>query len=242
THNIEIDNKMSQLKTLALVTGASKGFGVAICQELAKRIPSIDFVLYARSREGLQSTETIIKQIRADSKVSLVTCDFGDISTLEQSFKQSIDQTTTSGYQRYLLINNHGSLGSIEFTEKYVVGLPSLLVERDTNKTTNIQLQGLPINRQLLQKSTNNIKAFSWSPGPMDTDMQVTIRTQSVDEESKKMFTDLYTNNQLVNVNQSAGLMLDVMLENTYTSGVHLAYGEVSKARAAAAAAAAATS
>eukprot|EP01133_Synstelium_polycarpum_P003629 gene3629-4158_t len=101
------DNRM---KTLAIVTGASRGFGVAICEQMIKKFTDIDFYLYARSVEGLKNTEQIIKQAASTSTVVSTSIDFSDLDATETLFKQSISTIDFSKYQRVLFVNNHGSL------------------------------------------------------------------------------------------------------------------------------------
>lgn len=77
-------------RSLVLVTGASRGFGKEVAQELVRQIASkqpVDVVLLARSRGGLQSTAEAIKMMQLEHKVVVQpeSLDLSDLSTLEQN-------------------------------------------------------------------------------------------------------------------------------------------------------------
>ena len=66
-------------KALVLVTGASKGLGAVICEEFAKKIdPESQIVGFARSKEGLNETESRIKNVNRKIQVSplIIISDF----------------------------------------------------------------------------------------------------------------------------------------------------------------------
>ncbi|EFA86465.1 hypothetical protein PPL_00258 [Heterostelium album PN500] len=245
----------NMIKTIALVTGASKGFGVAVCQELCSRVENIDFHLFARSQQGLESTEKIIKLAKPQSEVKLFSVDFSDLKTLENVWGQSLAQIDFNNYQRIWLINNHGSLGVCNYVSELkefqqietdltmnvtsVVLTSSLFLNRFKSSGAELGLINVssgaavkPIStwgvyctgkaaRHMLTRTIAEENTFSWSPGPMDTQMQQEVRANAVDAGVKKIFTDLYENKQLVDVNVSAGKMIDLLVKNTYTSGEH---------------------
>ncbi|GAM29420.1 hypothetical protein SAMD00019534_125960, partial [Acytostelium subglobosum LB1] len=112
-------NTKTIMRTLAIVTGASRGFGANICKELANKIEQVDFLLYARSQSGLESTQAIIKQIKPSSDVKLFATDFARITELETVWRSSLDAVEVSKYDRVWLFNNHGSLGGLVRVEEY---------------------------------------------------------------------------------------------------------------------------
>ncbi|EFA86466.1 sepiapterin reductase [Heterostelium album PN500] len=130
---------MSQVKTLALVTGGSRGFGVAICEQLAKKVENIDFSLYARSQQGLESTEKLIKQIKPSANVNLFVADFGDIASLQSVWSQSLKKVNFSEYQRVWLFNNHGSLGPITNVSEYVFNSFLIFIDMDQDHLSNFK-------------------------------------------------------------------------------------------------------
>eukprot|EP01132_Coremiostelium_polycephalum_P004616 gene4616-5767_t len=101
-------------KVLAIVTGASKGFGYAICQELVKKFPVIDFVLFSRSVEGLNKTKQYIQSKNENSDVSITSLDMFDIAQIDNLFNSTLDKVQFTNYQRVLLFNNHGSLSYLQ--------------------------------------------------------------------------------------------------------------------------------
>jgi uncharacterized protein len=85
----------------ALVTGASKGIGKAIAEELAKR--KHDLLLIARSGELLQQVaEGIIVKFKV--KVSFLSIDLSEIASANNVF----EWCTQNNYQVNIVVNNAG--------------------------------------------------------------------------------------------------------------------------------------
>ena len=70
---------MFKVKTVAIVTGASRGFGRAVTCSLARALSENEegrasaLVLVARSKEGLEETKNIVSKITGEIKGVVVS-------------------------------------------------------------------------------------------------------------------------------------------------------------------------
>ncbi|EGG21201.1 sepiapterin reductase [Cavenderia fasciculata] len=116
-----MDSNKLKMKVLAIVTGASRGFGYSIVKELIKKTTAeaqashIDFKLYARSLSSLESTEKLIKELLPQgNKIDNFAIDFSDIEQSEATFKKSLENVSFGEYQKVIFFNNHGSLSFLQ--------------------------------------------------------------------------------------------------------------------------------
>jgi len=104
-------------KVAVIVTGASRGFGQALSQELARRLAEagvggIDFLLVARTEAGLAQTEEAIRKAvpsNFEVKVARLPLDLADLDRVPEAFAAGLAQLGGE-YERVVLANNHGSL------------------------------------------------------------------------------------------------------------------------------------
>ncbi|KAN0038460.1 hypothetical protein ACTA71_000638 [Dictyostelium dimigraforme] len=138
-------------KVLAIVTGASKGFGKAIAQEIVKGNPnksqSIDLVLFARSLDGLKSTKESIETISTNAKViDLQSLDMSNIPDVELKFKSVLENIKWEEYSKICFFNNHGTLyhlGRIEDFSDY----KNIQKDNDTNTTSFVVITSLLVKK-----------------------------------------------------------------------------------------------
>src|SRR5271165_3319616 len=93
---------MSELTgKVAVVTGASKGFGAGIAKGLAKAGASV----VANYAENRQSPETVVAQLKADGGIAIaVQADVSRAGDVERLFQATVD-----AYGRVsILVNNAG--------------------------------------------------------------------------------------------------------------------------------------
>eukprot|EP00040_Diaphanoeca_grandis_P017797 m.93300 g.93300 ORF g.93300 m.93300 type:complete len:256 (-) comp26625_c0_seq1:115-882(-) len=104
------------MSLVAIVTGASRGFGRSVCKQLAKAYgSSLQIIMVARSASGLMETAKSLEQYGTLSKnIVEITGDLGDLSALDtvldQIFASIKDPTTITNA---FLVNNAGSLGDL---------------------------------------------------------------------------------------------------------------------------------
>ncbi|KYQ94257.1 hypothetical protein DLAC_04554 [Tieghemostelium lacteum] len=105
-------------RILSLVTGGSRGFGVAIVEEVLAKFQNstIDFILYARpsTQGGLEKTKQLILSKSPKSTVSNICIDLSIVPEIEAKFMKSLENVDLSQYSKVLFFVNHGSLSYLE--------------------------------------------------------------------------------------------------------------------------------
>lgn len=125
------------VRMLLVVTGASRGLGRCIAKAFHEenyKIESISAHLIARSAENLEQTRREILQAIEErharrmsasctqddglqTKISIHPMDLGDLDTLEEQmgavFEEMAINIRTTDFDRFVLINNHGTLGHL---------------------------------------------------------------------------------------------------------------------------------
>ncbi|KAL4158886.1 hypothetical protein PRNP1_004660 [Phytophthora ramorum] len=75
------------------------------------------------------------------------------------------------------------------------------------------------------QAAVDKVRVLQYSPGPMDTDMQKTIRESSrVDPELRKQFADMKAQGTLIPPAQSSQRGINLAVSGEYETGAHVDY------------------
>ncbi|KAK1942970.1 Sepiapterin reductase [Phytophthora citrophthora] len=75
------------------------------------------------------------------------------------------------------------------------------------------------------QAASGKVRVLQYSPGPMDTDMQKTIReSPRVDPELRKQFEDMKAQGTLIPPAQSSGRGVKLAVSGEYKTGAHVDY------------------
>ncbi|KAL9557185.1 hypothetical protein MBANPS3_001527 [Mucor bainieri] len=77
---------------------------------------------------------------------------------------------------------------------------------------------------KVVAKEEPSIRALSYAPGPLNNEMQQSVRETLGDQEQKKLFTNMATEGNLVDMNDSASRLYQLLEEDTYESGSHVDY------------------
>ncbi|XP_033845683.1 sepiapterin reductase a [Periophthalmus magnuspinnatus] len=154
-------------RALCIITGASRGFGRTIAQELSHVVkPGSAFVLVARSGDDLRTLQAELTDSeagRAGLRVQYVEADLGLPEGLER-VTTAAKEVATDLIDHVLLVNNAGSLGDISgFTKSFtdmaeVNSYLSLNVSSFLCLTAQI-LQAFP-QRPGLRRSVVNISSL----------------------------------------------------------------------------------
>ncbi|MEQ2305796.1 hypothetical protein AMECASPLE_001662 [Ameca splendens] len=241
-------------RVLCIITGASRGFGRAVAQDLYRLVqPGSVLVLAARSGVDLlafQAELTESEAGRAGLKVEVVVADIGKVEGLENIMRTS-REAFCEDMDHIMLINNAASLGDVS---KYVKGFTDM-AEVDSYLSLNVSsamcltakvLQAFP-QRPGLRRSIINVtslcalqpfrswglyctakaaremmfkvlaeeepdlRVLSYSPGPLDTEMQVEARTKTADPSIKKTFSNMFAQGQLLTCEMSSAKLMKLM-------------------------------
>ena len=109
---------MFQGKTFVILTGASKGFGQALACSLAREFSKDNvgkesvLVLVARSKEGLETTRSMVAKISSDLTVHAIPGDLSDLTNVDAFISSIFEIDDSKLFSSAVLINNAGSLGS----------------------------------------------------------------------------------------------------------------------------------
>ncbi|XP_008300611.1 sepiapterin reductase [Stegastes partitus] len=75
---------------------------------------------------------------------------------------------------------------------------------------------------KVLAEEEPDIRVLNYSPGPLDTAMQVEARTNTADPSIRKSFVDMFDQGQLLTCEASCAKLMKLLLEDNYTSGAHI--------------------
>ncbi|KAJ7382836.1 hypothetical protein OS493_032472 [Desmophyllum pertusum] len=77
---------------------------------------------------------------------------------------------------------------------------------------------------QVLAKEEPNVRVLNYAPGPLLTDMYEEILTTCGNQEMVEMFNTSKEQNKALSPDESAGKLMQILKENTFTSGSHVDY------------------
>lgn len=75
---------------------------------------------------------------------------------------------------------------------------------------------------RVLAKEEPDLRVLSFSPGPLDTDMQALARSRTADPGLRKSFSDMFAQGQLLTCEASCAKLMKLLLEDKYSSGAHI--------------------
>ncbi|XP_029299876.1 sepiapterin reductase a isoform X2 [Cottoperca gobio] len=75
---------------------------------------------------------------------------------------------------------------------------------------------------RVLAEEEPDLRVLSYSPGPLDTDMQKVARSRTADPSIRKSFSDMFAQGQLLTCEASCAKLMKLLLEDSYTSGAHV--------------------
>ncbi|XP_049909146.1 sepiapterin reductase a [Epinephelus moara] len=75
---------------------------------------------------------------------------------------------------------------------------------------------------RVLAEEEPDLRVLSYSPGPLDTAMQMVARSKTADPNLRKSFSDMYAHGQLLTCEASCAKLMKLLLEDNYTSGAHI--------------------
>ncbi|XP_056407502.1 sepiapterin reductase [Hyla sarda] len=105
---------MSLGRAVCVVSGASRGFGLAVCRELSGRVsPGSALLLVSRSEEALRREAEGLAERCPGLGVRWVTADLSTEEGLRRTVTAAEEMGEDRGTETLIIINNAGSLGDI---------------------------------------------------------------------------------------------------------------------------------
>nr|XP_040051498.1 sepiapterin reductase b isoform X2 [Gasterosteus aculeatus aculeatus] len=221
---LDVTNPRTLGRSICIITGASRGFGRALAHEVSRWLqPGSVLLLVARSETLLQELKGELWSFIVDQQ-SAVHCVAADLSTregLDETVRVARQEAVTE-MDRVLLINNAGILQAfprVPLQQRSVVNVSSTFALRPlpswvlycTAKAAREMMF------RVLAEEQPHVKVLSYSPGPMDTDMQRDIlRLTGV-------------KNHLLPCQESAEKLVKLLLDDDFVSGTHLDFFELKK-------------
>ncbi|KAJ0019705.1 hypothetical protein NQD34_007274 [Periophthalmus magnuspinnatus] len=238
-------------RCLCIITGASKGFGRSLAQQVPYILQAGSVVLLvARSGLLLEELKTDLENLTVHLGL-VVNCVSADLGTAEGVAKtlEAVRQDAVNDYDHMLLINNAASLGAISqfcsFTDPAQVnayisfnvssalaltaGVLQALPQRPGRKRTVVNVSSVfahkPLPRwvlyctakaardmmfKVLAEEETDLKVLSYSPGPMDTEMQ------------EEIFRQMGVRHELMPCQKSGAKLLNLVLDGDFPSGAHI--------------------
>lgn len=80
---------------------------------------------------------------------------------------------------------------------------------------------------RVLAEEEPDLRVLNYSPGPLDTDMQLEARSKSGDALLRKSFHEMFTQGQLISCEESCSKLMKLLMENSYTSGAHVDFYDI---------------
>lgn len=97
-----------------VITGASRGIGRKIAEEVARKAPNVTFVLIARSEHDLQETEHLVKEV---NQIAVVYRHCLDLSAPDAEAFRRVLSDAYGGHDAHnsaVIFHNAGQIGDIE--------------------------------------------------------------------------------------------------------------------------------
>jgi sepiapterin reductase len=106
------------LRTLCLITGASRGLGQRMAVRFAERFSSNStLILVARNNSGLEETRASIDRIRKDVRVLTWVVDLAELNeSMIHDYFEGVKASTAiapSDFEQAIIVHNAGSMGNI---------------------------------------------------------------------------------------------------------------------------------
>ncbi|OMH85455.1 Sepiapterin reductase [Zancudomyces culisetae] len=73
-------------------------------------------------------------------------------------------------------------------------------------------------------KKTSMIKCLSYAPGPLNNSMQKTVRETIGDDTQRQLYSQMATDEKLVDMEDSARKLMEILAKNEFDSGSHIDY------------------
>ncbi|XP_059905922.1 sepiapterin reductase a [Gadus macrocephalus] len=80
---------------------------------------------------------------------------------------------------------------------------------------------------KVLAMESPDLRVVNYSPGPLDTGMQLEARTLTEDDSLRNTFADMFSKGKLLTCEASCAKLTTLLLKDEYTSGAHVDFYDV---------------
>ncbi|XP_075711771.1 sepiapterin reductase [Rhinoderma darwinii] len=184
--------------------------------------------------DGVRRTVTAAEEMKREQEAAETLIIINNAGSLGDISKSFVDITDVGEVDRYLSFNVSSALcltSSLLRTfprrpglQRVVVNVSSLAAIQPF-KSWTLYCAGKAARAMMfrvLAQEEPDVRVLSYSPGPLDTEMQAQVRTQTADAELRQLFINLKNDGKLVDIEVSARRMLDVIQADAYKSGDHV--------------------
>ncbi|XP_069832409.1 sepiapterin reductase-like [Dendropsophus ebraccatus] len=203
---------------------------------LAERCPGLGVRWVAAdlsTEDGLRRTVTAAEEMGEErgAETLIIINNAGSLGDISKEF---CDLTDMGEVSRYLCLNVSSALCLTSSLLRSFPGRPGLqrlvvnvssLAAIKPFKSWTLYCAGKAAREMMfrvLAEEEEDVRVLSYGPGPMDTEMQEQVRTQTADAELRLLFVNMKNEGKLVDAAVSARKMLDVIESDTYKSGDHV--------------------
>ncbi|XP_044148593.1 sepiapterin reductase [Bufo gargarizans] len=182
------------------------------------------------SEPGLRRTVTAAEEMKsgAEPQTLIIINNAGSLGDISKRFVDMVDMGEVDGYLSFnvssALCLTTSMLRSFPGLRSLVVNVSSLAAIKPF-RSWALYCAGKAARDMMfrvLAEEEADLRVLSYGPGPLDTDMQEQVRTQTADAELRQLFVNMKNEGKLVDIEMSARKMLDVLLRDTYKSGDHV--------------------
>ncbi|KAM9330311.1 sepiapterin reductase [Gastrophryne carolinensis] len=215
--------------------------GEALCslaEELTIKYPGIEVRWVAAdlgTSDGVRATVEAAQKLPGQEAADriLIINNAGSLGDIGKSF---LEFTDPSEVDRYFSFNVSSplcltssllkSFPTSPRTQRLVVNISSLAARKPFDSWT-LYCAGKAARDMIfrvLAEEEKDIRVLNYAPGPLDTDMQEQVRTQTKNQDLRHQFIDMKTSGRLIECRVSAQKMLDILQADAFKSGDHVDY------------------
>lgn len=231
----ELCPKVMPGSALLLVARTEQALQV-LAQELTLQYPEIRVKWVAAdlgTEDGVRKTVQAAQELNGGGTAQrvLIINNAGSLGDIGKSF---VDFTDPLEVDRYFSFNVSSALCLTSSLlkvfpkrpglQRHVVNVSSLAAIQPF-KSWTLYCAGKAAREMMfrvLAEEEADIRVLSYSPGPLDNDMQAEVRSKTKDTELRLQFANLKESGKLVDCHVSARKMVDVLQADKYKSGDHV--------------------
>ncbi|XP_061836609.1 sepiapterin reductase a isoform X2 [Nerophis lumbriciformis] len=226
-------------RALCIITGASRGFGRTIAKEVSRVVkPGSVFVLVARSGDDLRALQK--EMAESDLVVRVVVADLSSMEAVE-NVTRTAKEAFQEDIQHVILFNNAGCLGDVSRYSSSFTSMAEAFPKQPGLRRCVVNISSLCALKpfpswvlyctgkaardmmfKVLAEENPDLRVLNYAPGPLDTDMQLVIRTQTAEVTIRQTFADMSAQGQLLTCEASCAKLIKLLQEDKYKSGDHI--------------------